>query len=116
MAKAAGKSTTGKQDPDAALRATIKRHDDLWARWGRLAKENEDDPRIPDLSSACCELEPIIVATPAHTRAGLAAKRRVIDKVGYAAVNGNPDLATGEVSALVAAILAVDAERIAAAR
>jgi len=115
MAKAAGKSTTGKQDPDAELRAMIKRHDDLWAQWGRLIKQDEDDPRISRLSSECCELEPIIVATPALTRAGLAAKRRVIDKVEYAAVNGNPDLATGDVAELVAAILAVDAERVAAA-
>jgi len=115
MAKAAKKSTTGKEDPDAALRAMIKRHDQLWARWGRLIKQNEDDARIPELSSACCELEPIIVTAPALTRAGLAAKRRVIDKVGYAAVNGKPDLATGDVAELVAAILAVDAERVAAA-
>jgi hypothetical protein len=49
------------------------------------------------------------------TRAGLAAKRRVIDKVGYAAVNGNPDLATADVAELVAVILAADAERIATA-
>jgi hypothetical protein len=35
--------------------------------------------------------------------------------VGYASVNGNPDLATGNVAELVEVILGLDAERVAAA-
>jgi hypothetical protein len=96
MAKANGKPTTRKQSPDASLIAMIVRHDELWAQWDRLAKLDEDDPRISALSDECSRLEPTIIATPAYTKAGLAAKRRLIAKVGYASVNGSKDLATGE--------------------
>lgn len=100
---------------DVKLIAMIRRHAGAWSRWGRLAKQNERDPRIDALADECCELEPIIVAMPAVTKAGLAAKRRMIAKVGYAAVNGRRELATGDVGALVDAILTLDAERVAAA-
>ena len=100
---------------DTALLAMIQRHARTWASWGRIAKQNEDDPRIDALSTECGALEPLIVAMPARTKAGLAAKRRMIAKVGYAAVNGRRELATGDVGALVEAILALDAGRIAAA-
>jgi hypothetical protein len=96
--------TTTTKTVDADLLAMIRRHALAWAQWGRLAKQNEDDPRIDALSAVCGELEPIIVATPAHTKAGLAAKRRVIAKIGYVSVNGNPDLATGNVAELVEVI------------
>lgn len=114
MAKATQKSST-KQDPDVAFHAMTDRHDRAWAKWGELAKQNEDDPRIAALGNECGMLEPIIIATPVHTKAGLAAKRRLIAKVGYASVNGKSEIATGDIGALVRAILAVDAGRIAAA-
>lgn len=44
----------------------------------QLAKRNEDDPRIEALSIECDRLEPLIIATPARTKVGLAAKRRLI--------------------------------------
>jgi hypothetical protein len=95
------KSTTKKHGPDAALLAMIRRHDHSWARWGRFAERNEIDPRIDALSDECCELEPIIIATPAHTKEGLAGKRRIIDTVGYVALKGRP--ATGDLARLVKA-------------
>jgi hypothetical protein len=75
----------------------IGRHDEVWAQWDRLAKLDEDDPRIGALSDECSRLEPAIIATPAYTKAGLADKRRLIAKVGYASVNGSKDLATDDV-------------------
>jgi hypothetical protein len=77
-----GKPTTRKQNPDANLIAMIGRHDEMWAQWDRLAKLDEDDPRIGALSDECSRLEPTIIATPV-------AKRRLIAKVGYASVNGS---------------------------
>jgi hypothetical protein len=116
MQKAARKHTTPpKQSHDAGLIAMVNNHGKAFALWGRLAEQNEKDSRIDALITRCCELEPIIVATPVRTKAGLAAKRRMIAKVGYVSVNGNPDLATGNVAELVEVILTLDAERVAAA-
>ncbi|HLZ03424.1 MAG TPA: hypothetical protein VKR55_14895 [Bradyrhizobium sp.] len=106
---------TPTQGPDAELLAMIQRHDQAWSRWGQLAKENEDDPRIDALSDECGKLEPLIVATPASTAEGLTGKRRIVAKVGYAGINGNPGLACGDLGELVEAILMLDADRIAAA-
>ena len=105
MAKAVTKlSTQNEDDSDAGLLAMIQRHDKLWVEWDRLAKINEDDPRIPALSDECAALEPRIIATPAHSQEGLTGKRRVVER--------------GELSddfGIIDTMLELDAERIAAA-
>jgi hypothetical protein len=83
----------------------VNRHDDLWSEWDRLAKVNEDDPRTLAIIEEASELERWIVATPASTPAGLAGKRRVIDR---AEMESSDDLG------LIETILELDAERIAA--
>ena len=104
---------TNKDNPDAELLAMIQRHETLWSEWECLAQEHEDDPRISPISEECAELEPRIIATPAHTEAGLAGKKHVIRVTGYAGRAGSPG--AGDVDELVDVILKLDAARIAAA-
>jgi hypothetical protein len=108
------KASKPSHHPDTKLIAMVTRHHELWSEWDRINKVDEDDPRIPALSDEAYDLELRIVATPAHTNAGLKAKRRIIDKVGLVGDEaGNPP--TGDITELIDAILAEDAERIAAA-
>jgi hypothetical protein len=78
----------------------------LWAEWDRLAKVDEDDPRIPALSTYCADLALVIVTTPACTKEGLDGKMRVIKC---------EELYPEDDFGLIEMILKLDAERIAAA-
>jgi hypothetical protein len=109
-------ASKAKPNPDATLLTLIARHDHLWSEWKRLAQNSEDDPRIAALIVECAELEPRIIAMPAHTERGLAGKRRVINVSEYACKEGRPELTLGDVNELVGVILELDAERIASAR
>jgi hypothetical protein len=100
---------------DANLLAMINRHAELWEEWDRRAKADEDDPRIPEISEDCSALEPLIIATPAHTEQGLAGKRRLLEVTQYAGREGRHESAIGEVAEQVEAILALDDERVKAA-
>jgi hypothetical protein len=103
-------------NPDAGLLAMARRHADLFAFTARLLAENDDASRTPDYEAADTEmtsLEDRIVATPAHTQAGLDAKREFMRHTGYFRED-DPGLDTGEFHNLVDAILQLDAERIAA--
>jgi len=104
--------TTTTEHPDHELLALIQRHDQAWAEIDRLAREDEDHPRIRTLGTECIDLELRIIATPVRTSVGLAGKRRVIVKTGFIGEGGNPP--TGDVTDLVETILALDAERAAA--
>jgi hypothetical protein len=100
---------------DAKLLDMINRHDKLWDEWDRLNEQNERDPRIDSLSDECCALELLIIATPAHTKAGRDGKLHIIAKVGFIGDEaGNPP--TGDLAELVGAILDLDAARITASR
>jgi hypothetical protein len=98
-------SKSKRQNPDAGLIAMIKRHDVLWAEWDRVAKVDEDDPRIDAYSSEAVELERKILATPAFTDEGLAGKRRVVERA---------ELVEWDYLGIVDTIFALDADRVAA--
>jgi hypothetical protein len=107
---AAAASTTAMATPmsaDTDLLAMVNRHDGLWAEWDRLAKVDEDDPRIPALSDETSELAKRIVVTPAHTVEGLNGKVRVV---------ALEELESWDDIGLIEIILQLDAERVAAAR
>ncbi|MGJ5082738.1 hypothetical protein [Bradyrhizobium sp. HKCCYLS3013] len=85
---------------DNELLAMAARHDALWGRCGG-ATEAIDGAAL----DALCTLERHLVATPAFSQAGLAAKRRVVERAAFDDGDG-----------IIAAILALDAERVGAER
>jgi hypothetical protein len=110
---ASATSTTAMAAPiqdDAELLAMIERHDELWDLTDRIYAALSDagtyTPEYDDASAEAVGLERWIVATPAFTPAGLAGKRRVIERA-----NMEPSDDFG----IIEAILQLDAERIAAA-
>jgi hypothetical protein len=93
---------------DADLLALARRHDRLWSRWGHAA---DDDPRIASWSAEAVELELRVIATPAHTHAGVVAKRRILSKAQlFDPPSSEP------IAGLVDVIFRMDAERVADAR
>jgi hypothetical protein len=94
-------------NPDAALIAMVQRHDAIFEEWDRLAKVDEDDPRIAPLSTESTELEVRIVATPAFTAQGLDGKRRIVLRA---------ELECWDDLGIIDMIFTLDAERISAAR
>jgi hypothetical protein len=106
MNKAAFSSIT--KQLDTGLLADIERHDRAWSLWDQIfAESGEDDPRIESLCDECTGLAKRIVLTPAHTPEGRDGKIRVIDREEME--SRDDDLG------LIAMILHLDAERIAAA-
>ncbi|OKO87706.1 hypothetical protein AC629_12850 [Bradyrhizobium sp. NAS80.1] len=87
----------------------IKRHDEIWAETDRLsdlaekARSLHPGPRYSVLVTEASDLEPRIAATPAFTAAGLTGKRRVIGRAEF-----------DDDDRIIAAILKLDAERVAA--
>jgi len=87
----------GMTGDDAELMAMIERHDYLWALWTPWRAESSGGD---DIMRECGDLERKILATPVFTAAGLAGKKRVIERAALDDDDGN-----------VAAVLKADAER-----
>jgi hypothetical protein len=72
---------------DAALLATVRRHEQLWRRMDDLVASGGDDatdtPEYQAASQEAMDLEFEIVLIPAHTRRGLAGKRRVMGQSSF---------------------------------
>jgi hypothetical protein len=106
MATAAKKANTQKQGRlDAHLLEMIRRNDEVWTEWDLLAGADEADPRIDALSNESAQLEREILATPAFTDAGLAGKRRIVERA---------ELSAWDDLKIIDVIFQLDAERIAA--
>jgi hypothetical protein len=95
---------------DANLNAMVERHDALWTLTDRLyaalGDAGTDTAEYADANEEAADLERLIAATPAFTPAGLAGKRRMVDR---AEMESSDDLG------LIETILQLDAERVAAA-
>jgi len=95
--------------PDAGLLEMVARHDHLWDLTDHLAALGDagtDTAEYIDALAEAADLERRIAATPAFTPAGLAGKRRMVDR---AEMESSDDLG------LIETILQLDAERVAAA-
>jgi hypothetical protein len=126
MAKAAKKSTTptaprapritptSYKNPDAAIFAMGRRHDELWAELGDL---HEDDRRILRISTEAIELSHRVLLFGVVTKEGLAEKERIVDREDIM-VQSDHALQTvkgGCAGDFIAFIYKLDEERIAAA-
>jgi hypothetical protein len=58
---------------DTRLLELVARHDELWTSW-------PPEGATAEVLAEVCALEPLIIATPAFTKEGLAAKERVIER------------------------------------
>jgi hypothetical protein len=107
---ASAASTTASAAPvsaDAELLAMIERHDALWTLTDRLAALGDagaDTAEYADANEEAADLERWIAATPAFTPAGLAGKRRVVERAEF---DDDYDI--------IATILRLDAARVHAA-
>jgi len=109
MPKAGKRSTTLKQDPDAELIAMIARHGELFQRMDAIYERGGDDatesPEYRDADAESGDFEFSIVATPATTVMGLAAKQLWM--------RVHADLVEVlDIETLIARILELDAERV----
>lgn len=83
----AKRTTPAKANSDAALLATVRRHEQAWKRMDDLVASGGDDatdtPEYQAASQEALDLEFEIVLIPAHTRRGLAGKRRVMGQSSF---------------------------------
>jgi hypothetical protein len=96
----------GAVPPPCSFERSPRRHDDVWAQWDALVEINEKDPGIDALCEESGDLEREIVVTPAFTAAGLAGKRRIVER---------SELQECDNLDLIEVILRLDAQRVALA-
>jgi hypothetical protein len=85
---------------DAELLDLVEHHRKLWSEWDRLVQA-EKNPAIQIMSVQCDLLARRIVPWPVTTKAGLEAKRQIVELVDFADPDG-----------IIGSILELDAERI----